>query len=496
MKLIRIPTMAAILACLALFTQAQAQSEFEEYPAGLPGLGYASFFVDVSGDGRAILGRETLPSNSAYIVEGGASTFLSQGNYVQSVPRQISADGRVVVGTGLDPGDAAIYWLDGAGPFELAAPAGASRTSASAVDGDGSVIAGSGVFATGSQAIRWVDGVPSIIDPPQGASSVHFGEISPDGSHMVGELGFSPDPPFAQAVRWSTSGGYTMLDFPVGAYRTFANGQSADGQLTIGTAWLTSGDRRAVAWDGTGALIELHDPAWSDSFGIAVDAAGTKVLLTAFLLTGVGGTYLYDFSTGQATPLVDLLTQTGGPSLPFEEVVNPVALSADGSTAVGNFFGDPFSSNYMLWGARINSFGKKVCGPALGNSTGVGASLLGSGSLSVSSNTGSLTATLLPPGAFGMFLTSQTLQPSTIQGTGATLCLGGNIGRFNGPGQIGVSDAAGTLPFDLDLGALPQPMGSVAALPGQTWYFQAWFRDNNPMPTSNLSDALEVMLTQ
>ena len=31
-----------------------------------------------------------------------------------------------------------------------------------------------------------------------------------------------------------------------------------------------------------------------------------------------------------------------------------------------------------------------------------------------------------------------------------------------------------------------------AILPGETWYFQAWFRDKNPAATSNFSDAIAI----
>ena len=27
---------------------------------------------------------------------------------------------------------------------------------------------------------------------------------------------------------------------------------------------------------------------------------------------------------------------------------------------------------------------------------------------------------------------------------------------------------------------------------GETWYFQGWYRDNNPTPVSNFSDGIEI----
>ena len=57
---------------------------------------------------------------------------------------------------------------------------------------------------------------------------------------------------------------------------------------------------------------------------------------------------------------------------------------------------------------------------------------------------------------------------------------------FNG-GFFGTADVL------VDLNDLPQPSGSVAALAGETWNFQAWFRDvAGGAATSNFSDAWQV----
>ena len=42
----------------------------------------------------------------------------------------------------------------------------------------------------------------------------------------------------------------------------------------------------------------------------------------------------------------------------------------------------------------------------------------------------------------------------------------------------------------LDLTNTPTASGSVSIQAGETWYFTAWFRDDNPGNTSNLSDAV------
>lgn len=67
-----------------------------------------------------------------------------------------------------------------------------------------------------------------------------------------------------------------------------------------------------------------------------------------------------------------------------------------------------------------------------------------------------------------------------------------------GPGQILGSGAVGRFALSPDLTALPQGQGSVAAMAGDTWRFQAWFRDVEPgpiaTPTSNFTAGLAVTL--
>jgi hypothetical protein len=79
-------------------------------------------------------------------------------------------------------------------------------------------------------------------------------------------------------------------------------------------------------------------------------------------------------------------------------------------------------------------------------------------------------------------------------GSQGVLCLGPPIIRFDqsaGPGnQIDQTTGAGTRSYSVDFAALPQ---GIAFAPGETWYFQLWFRDQNPALTSNTTDGIEVM---
>ena len=62
--------------------------------------------------------------------------------------------------------------------------------------------------------------------------------------------------------------------------------------------------------------------------------------------------------------------------------------------------------------------------------------------------------------------------PASSQGY---LCLGGAIGRHNQPG---LAQPGPSFSINLDLNAIPTPIAFVAVLPGETWYFQAWYRDS------------------
>ena len=117
------------------------------------------------------------------------------------------------------------------------------------------------------------------------------------------------------------------------------------------------------------------------------------------------------------------------------------------------------------------------------------------GSDLVSNNDVSLNAGNLPPNQFGFFLNS--MSQGFVPGPGGSqgnLCLSGAIGRYNPAAGFPVqsSGAAGTISLQIDLTNTPTPAGFSAITAGQTWNFQAWYRDLNPGPVSNFTDAVSV----
>ena len=100
-----------------------------------------------------------------------------------------------------------------------------------------------------------------------------------------------------------------------------------------------------------------------------------------------------------------------------------------------------------------------------------------------------LDVTELPANAMGYFIVSQdTVRVANPGGSQGDLCLKEPIARF--VGQTHESGHFGVLAWDVNLKSIP---GHGAVSKGETWNFQAWYRDTNPGPTSNFSDAASIL---
>ncbi|QDV06522.1 Legume lectin domain protein [Planctomycetes bacterium Poly30] len=190
---------------------------------------------------------------------------------------------------------------------------------------------------------------------------------------------------------------------------------------------------------------------------------------------------------------------TGGTHIDTGNAVGGLNLIGGTSAYVG-FTGSSGSSvenhDVISWTFDSAGPGGNYC-TANVNSSGAAASMSAMSSLSIATNDTVLTSTGMPNLAFGFFITSQTqgfvMNPA---GSAGNLCLAGGIGRYVGPGQIQNSGTIGSISLSIDLNQIPTPTGLVQASAGQTWNFQAWFRDASMgVPTSNFSDGLSLTFT-
>ncbi|MFT5733099.1 MAG: hypothetical protein ACJAZN_003686 [Planctomycetota bacterium] len=169
-------------------------------------------------------------------------------------------------------------------------------------------------------------------------------------------------------------------------------------------------------------------------------------------------------------------------------------LSPDPVTAasLGAFGGNP-AMQVILDLEYTPGIGARYCSPATANSTGSAATIGVAGSPRAADNDLTLHGSDFPVGSFAFFLTS--MSQGFVAGAGGSqgnLCLGSSIGRYVAPGQIQQA-VNGAVSLALDLTQTPTPTGLVSVMGGETWSFQAWYRDTNAgMPTSNFSDAITV----
>jgi len=208
-----------------------------------------------------------------------------------------------------------------------------------------------------------------------------------------------------------------------------------------------------------------------------------------------------DGATGALTMLysttVDKPTQDGS----FESVylpidLGPVPIGLDDEIILTHHSYESYSSLHFVYLHDNNlcflrlPIGSRFCSPNEPSSIELPGLLVAVGSTKVVDHDFHLKAFQLPLNQFGMFLASKS--QGFVQhpgGSDGNLCLGGGIGRFTKPGQVYQTGEAGTGVLDVDLNAIPTPQGPVAVQPGETWYFQSWFRDGG---SSNFTDAIAV----
>ncbi len=409
---------------------------------------------------------------------------------------------------------------------ELAAFVGFSG--AKAVSADGSVVVGTAEIASGlfGHAFRWTaaGGVQDLGTLP-GYLASFSSAVSADGSTVVGSLGNLG--PGQRAFRWTAAGGMQDLGVLPGYLSTTPVAVSADGGVVVGSTTLANGSWHAFLWTAAGGVQDLGKLGGITSSAGAVSADGGIVAgnvrfadgrVHAFRWTAAGGmqdlgclpngiqSLAFGISgdgrvvaagtlqaIGGGVARVFRWTLTGGLQFPGVGVHGVTedytwAVSPDGSVVVGD-------SDSRAFRIQSSILGETYCRPTVENSTGCGGVVLANGDPRLATGALELTATLLPQNSFGFFLTSQA-QGNVVSagGSDGTLCLGGSIGRFVGPGQVMNSGVSGSFTMTVDLNAVPAatPTGVTAVQPGETWNFQCWHRDVNPTATSNFTDAVSI----
>lgn len=248
-----------------------------------------------------------------------------------------------------------------------------------------------------------------------------------------------------------------------------------------GTAAVPAGYGGIVDW-GSWESTDVSDPDFPFAFSLAhirsvgpperIDFGGPSFFGGALVITKAPMRWK-GYRLGQLVATsATLAPNLGGPAvlLGFDStvVIDELEIETSGRHGVDDFTWIP---------AGLTGSGFSYC-TSSPNSTGQAALITAAGQSSVAANDVTLVASNIPPGQFGIFITSAG-QAFVPLGNG-TLCVGGSadpIGRFVGPGQVQAAAPDGILTLSIDLTALPVSAFPTAVQPGDTWNFQAWFRD-------------------
>lgn len=470
----------------------------------------------VVADGRVVVGTVTLPApappfrqvpyrwtpyTGVQLLDVPTTSFLSSAS-------KASEDGLWVVGSVFNGvsyvGQIWDVTKGSARSIPLPVGAGGGFGGAWDVTPDGLRVVGTWDSGLYSEAWTWTEeeGTTSLGDFPGGFYQSHATAVTDDGRVIVGAGSFQY--PRLHAYRWTEQTGLVGLgDLPGGLESSFANAVDADGDVIVGWGTTDLG-QEAFRWTATGGMVSIATfPGQISSSARATDADGETVVgLVGYPSSQVPGEtrwdgWIWTSAAPQATLLTDHLTQLGVPGLAGWRL-SPFDISRDGNVIVGQAH-DTLGRQHSFVASLApidEGVGFVYCSPSQPNSTGALSSLTLSGLANVVDDALTARASRLPAGALTMALASRdqghVVMPGGSQGT---LCLGGGIGRYTAPGQVQSASAAGTFELPLPLGALPTPGGLVAGQPGETWYFQAWHRDQGPAgATSNLTNGVGVTL--
>jgi len=265
---------------------------------GMVGLGHIAGGTDlneawgVSGDGAVVVGYSDGASGREafrWTAAGGMVGLDGPAHeYGPSEALAISDNGLVAVGKsayfGGDPELAVVWRGTATSPtyidyLDSATPSGVAR----GVSADGSVIVGSGVGVNGTEAFRWTgpgDGTAlGLGDLAGGTFSSAANDVSADGSVIVGS---SRSANGVEAFRWTSAGGMQGLgDLAGGGFSSIAEGVSASGGTIVGQSISGSGLEAFIWTQAGGGMLSLRD--------VLVTQYGLGAALSGWTLTNATG---------------------------------------------------------------------------------------------------------------------------------------------------------------------------------------------------------------
>ena len=147
------------------------------------------------------------------------------------------------------------------------------------------------------------------------------------------------------------------------------------------------------------------------------------------------------------------------------------------------------SGMQVVFLGQDSAVGEDFCHGGLSSSAGEIGLLTAVGSGVVANNGLRLVASALPSQEFGALIASQVTVPPTFTGGLGLRCLGGTLAIFRS--QIQSTGTQGSFEVPVDLTSIPLGAGHTV-LAGETWGFQAIYRDSNSSQGINLTSGISV----
>lgn len=374
----------------------------------------------------------------------------------------------------------------------------------------------------------WVGSIPGIASP---ATVEYYFE----GTDNLGNTSEFPvdGPDNALSFRVGTVSVLLVNDFEGATNEGWVSGAPGD---TANTGHWTRGDPVGTAAQPEDDHTDPGSDCWFTGQGSVggtlgandVDGGATTLLSPIFDaqgLTGVNLSYwLWYSNQSGASPNSDVfvvsLSGDGGATWSPVSTVGPATAASNGGwirhefelnntmTPTSNmqvrFVASDFGSGSIVeaalddieivsLAANRTFIGTDYCTVVVPNSTFLPGRISAFGTVDTSKNDVILSAYFLPFNKFGIFLNGTAQGFVNPMGSQGNLCVAGALGRYNrNAGEVFFTSAGGDATLTLDLNDTPTPNGSVAIMAGETWNFQAWFRDDIPTPTSNFTNAVSV----
>jgi uncharacterized membrane protein len=214
---------------------------------------FGSYAVGTSQDGSVVAGNAFVSAASTtepfVWTPGGVTLLVGPVNGFGRANR-VSADGTTVVGqtVGIHPtqnfAEVGARWTNGGGGVPLGWLPNTNSCDATVVSRDGSIILGS-CYATGTGnggLFRWTQatGIQLLDTQPAGTLSWSVAAMSEDGTVVCGAvlIGTPTTGSRSSIMRWTQSGGATLLDPDPSHPQSECRAMSPDGKAIVGYYWM------------------------------------------------------------------------------------------------------------------------------------------------------------------------------------------------------------------------------------------------------------------